>query len=476
MFKVDFFKILSGNIMGSILNFFNMLLLPPLFLHHLGEGNYALWIYTLSIASVFSFFNFGLSIYSINKLQILFIKRRVLFNTVKNKLISGFIFINLVGLLTIIPLILLFTGDKILLMLMSIFIILANIKGIFVNLFRSYKRHHIGIYINNTYSLLLIIITITVIFYDYGYYTLISSMIFLVLLTIALSILLLIKIMKFNFHINFDIKYIILTLKRSSKFLSFDVSNYLKLQVPIITIQYFLNPFSLILYTLHRTLSNAQYQIVMILNNSLYQDIAKNFSLGSFDELRKIFLFQKKIILFIASVSSMLIYIWYQSIMEFWISDKFIDFLDIKILSIFLLSTILSSLWNGSTVFLSAINKHEKMSVYIIYYGISISILSTIALGFFGLYGLIYSLLFCELIFSFFIQRHVALFLGIPLISLIKVHFEMLVFLLIFVMILIIFDNKFYQSFLSLGFVSFLTYTTFDKQDVVLIKNFFQVN
>ena len=311
-------KIISGNAFSSGINFFNSLILPPLFLRYMGVNDYSLWVYYLSLSSVFLFINFGLTTYVTNKLQHYYIVGNVLFGKVKNKLLTGFFVLNLLGLLLGFVCFLIPDKDSDLLSLMVLFFISTNIKGMISSLFRCYNKHHIGIYINNFYSCSILIVTYNILLNNSNQYFLISSMILLSFFIIIFQILLLMKRYDFRFSVDFDLKYLYLTLLKSSKFLSFDISNYLKLQVPIILLQSLLNPISVILYTLHRTIANAQYQIVMILNNSLYQDIARNSSIKKEKEMAVVFLFQKKIILLISTLTSSLIFRWYIDIMAFW--------------------------------------------------------------------------------------------------------------------------------------------------------------
>ena len=162
----------------------------------------------------------------------------------------------------------------------------------------------------------------------------------------------------------------------------------------------------------------------------------------------------------------------YEDIMNLWLGDSSLDFIDKDIMTLFVLSVIFSSLWNGATVFLSAINKHEKMSNYVIYNSALFVILSIPGVIFYKIYGILYALLFVEIVFGLIIQIHIVDVLTIKRTLVYKQYLQLFVILGLFFIIDSLINELHLKFLIGVGILLIIEFLFFDTGDIKYVKRF----
>ena len=470
LFKISFFKNLGSTFTLTTVKSLLPIILIPKFINSWGDVVYAEWLFVMSVLGFISLFDFGLNNYGPNKIHYYRSSLKKSYTIVRDLIITLNFFLFVFCLL-IFPLILIcityvieFNSSLNLYLILLFFIIISNISGFFNSLFRVFNKQYIGNLFNIVYTIL--IFTGTYIALDKGKDAIFVACIMLVcsLVFVFLTIFVQYKYFRNSFKFVVNKKYFYLVFLKSIHFQFIKLSSLIKNNSPIILLQNFASPLLLITYSLHRTLSNALSQVVLLLNNALWQDITRNNAIKKNKLVQSVYLTQQLFVVVFGVTFSLILYIWYVPIMKLWLGSNPLLYTNKPILILFLIMNFIFVYWNSGSIFLVSVNRHEFLAKLSFKYSFFSFFVSFIGLIFFNLSGLLIGIILVEILYGIlFIQKYILNSLNMDFSYIAKNIFLGIFLIIVQLFIVYLFDNKFFSTSLILIFTFLICFFTIRK-------------
>jgi O-antigen/teichoic acid export membrane protein len=200
-----------------------------------------------------------------------------------------------------------------------------------------------------------------------------------------------------------DTRLIVRLITPALAFLAFPMSNAFLLQGPLLIIGSTLGGTAIAVYSAFRTLARIPLQMTNVLNSSVWPEVSLAYGASDTVTLRRIHTTTVAAAVYGALLSSSLIWIFGPFIVTHWLHGK-VNY-DGLLLFGLLLATVISSIWNASSIVLSATNQHAR-------YGATFLLVSTISILLcypaaimFGLYGIAAIMVLSEISMALFVVR-----------------------------------------------------------------------
>jgi O-antigen/teichoic acid export membrane protein len=264
--------------------------------------------------------------------------------------------------------------------------------------FRSGKKNATGIFLGNCSRLMEMLVTGLMLWLSFSpVYVCLSAF----LVKFGLGILQFIWLGRvcpwlFSPKYSADKTLIIRLIKPSLAFLAFPMGNALSLQGPILVLGALFGSTSVAIFSVMRTLSRVPYQVTFSFSSSVSPEMSSAYGAGDINLLRK--LHRKSwfltVILVLLAASS--IALWGEWVTGVWLHKQ--NAYDVFILHGLLATSVLLAIWSASSMVLVSVNQHAKIAIYyVLVNGIGVAA-SYLASLYFGIQGLIITLILVELV------------------------------------------------------------------------------
>lgn len=186
-------------------------------------------------------------------------------------------------------------------------------------------------------------------------------------------------------------------------FLAFPMSNALLIQGPLLILGSTVGGTGVAIFAAFRTMSRIPLQFTNVLNSSVWPEVSLAYGARDMPLLRKIHATTLSAAIYGALLISAFMLIFGPFIMHHWLRGQ-VSY-DRLLMSGLLLSTVLSAIWNGSSIVLSATNKHVGYSAMLMAASIVSVCASYPASAFLQLYGIVLVMILTELYMALFVIR-----------------------------------------------------------------------
>jgi O-antigen/teichoic acid export membrane protein len=186
-------------------------------------------------------------------------------------------------------------------------------------------------------------------------------------------------------------------------FLAFPMSNALLIQGPLLILGSTVGGAAVAVFAAFRTMSRIPLQFTNVLNSSVWPEVSLAYGARNMPLLRKIHSSTISAAIYGALVISAFMLIFGPFIMHHWLRGQ-VSY-DRLLMSGLLLSTVLSAIWNGSSIVLSATNRHVGYSAMLMIVSLLSVLLSYPASAFLQLYGIVLVMILTELYMALFVMR-----------------------------------------------------------------------
>jgi O-antigen/teichoic acid export membrane protein len=186
-------------------------------------------------------------------------------------------------------------------------------------------------------------------------------------------------------------------------FLAFPMSNALLIQGPLLILGSTVGGTGVAIFAAFRTMSRIPLQFTNVLNSSVWPEVSLAYGARNMPLLRKIHATTLSAAIYGALLISAFMLIFGPFIMHHWLRGQ-VSY-DRLLMSGLLLSTVLSAIWNGSSIVLSATNQHVGYSAMLMVASILSVLASYPASAFLQLYGIVLVMILTELYMALFVIR-----------------------------------------------------------------------
>ena len=143
-------------------------------------------------------------------------------------------------------------------------------------------------------------------------------------------------------------------------FMSFPVSTVLNTQGILIVVGHIIGPVGVVTFSTARTISRTAYQVIQIINSSVWPEISAAFGAGSLTLVRKLHRKSCQMSIFSCISISLVIVIFGDRVWGAWTLGKIHT--DPILLDLFLVQLLIAAFWYTSSVVPVAVNKHEGVA------------------------------------------------------------------------------------------------------------------
>lgn len=409
-------QLLLTSFLGQGITVISQLLIPPLFLRHLGLEVYGEWIALSASVNYLGTLNYGIQTYANNQMTILFNggneqAAKELHASAFRLLLLLFTIFALAGLVVFfIPIASLLrlkheTGHvaAVTLYLLILQVAFNMLFSLLANSYMVIGKLHRGNYLQSAQRLLVVLAMAVAI---------LKGTSFPVLAAIQLGALCL-----FSAIILFDVsrvapilvpslrdgnwKQVLLILKPSGHFGLIAMAGFLTWQGPVLLIQIVLGPAQVGIFQLVRTVFQMSRQILSIASATIGQDITLLVGKGDWHHLHRLYDLSERIVLFlvpIVSIGSLLMCPFFFTV---WLHKRALY--DWRLCTMMAIISAVLGIKEHKTQFQSSSNKHEDLSIFIVL-GYSIMLAaSVVTMRVLGLYGFIATWLAWEIVQTKFV-------------------------------------------------------------------------
>jgi len=185
-------------------------------------------------------------------------------------------------------------------------------------------------------------------------------------------------------------------IRPSLAFLAFPIGNAMALQVPLLVLGAVFGSAYVAIFSALRTLARIPIQVTNVFNASVWPEMATAYGAGNLVLLRKLHQNSWMMTMLLVTSSSIGIAFFGEVIVNTWLHKQglYNEFL----LQGLLLVSVLFSIWGVSSIVLTSMNSHAKMSMYYLAINSIGSFFSYLIAIYLGIQGFIYSLILVELI------------------------------------------------------------------------------
>jgi O-antigen/teichoic acid export membrane protein len=140
----------------------------------------------------------------------------------------------------------------------------------------------------------------------------------------------------------------------------FPIANALSMQGSVAVIGYVLGPTSVVVFNTARTISRSAYQVMNLINNSVWPEISAAFGSDNLGLARGLHRRACQLSVFLCLCISLVVAVCGPYVWKLWTVGKIIT--DPTLLNIMMMQLLVSSLWFTSSVVPLAINKHQRLA------------------------------------------------------------------------------------------------------------------
>jgi O-antigen/teichoic acid export membrane protein len=414
-------------LMGQGISILGQLLVVPLFLWAWGVQLYGEWLALYAVVAYLSLLDFGMQMYVVNRLNQCYSRKQLYdYTRILHSALSLYLTVAVVaGCLIAIAVFVAPIGQwlnfrlmdhptaAVVALLLATQLIFAIPQGLITGLYRTFQEFPRGAMLANVQR---------------------ASMFGLIALTLlvggsvihvaAIQLIPLIGVIAFTLYdlrkrhpevkiglARSDWKFAIKLLGPSLLFFLIQISNALIIQGSIIVVSVFTGSVYVVVFTLHRTLTNLIRQIVGSLSNALWPELTTLEAHGDYSRLRIIHRSFVKMSFAVCSFAGIWLHFAGKDIVELWTLGR-IAF-DQRLLDIFLLYLVLQAPWLASSYFPLAFNHHKNITIcYILSSALGLG-LAVIMIQYLGIVGVALGLLIADiLICSWFVPLETCRILG----------------------------------------------------------------
>lgn len=185
-------------------------------------------------------------------------------------------------------------------------------------------------------------------------------------------------------------------IKPSLAFFAFPVGNAIALQVPLLVLGAVFGSTSVAIFSALRTVARIPIQMVNVFNASIWPEMATAYGSGNLALLRKLHQNSWIMTMLLVTSSSIGIAFFGEFIVNTWLHKQ--GLYNEFVLHGLLLVSLFFSVWGVSSIVLSSMNSHAKMSIYYLAVNIIGSFVSYFIAIYLGIQGFIYCLILVELV------------------------------------------------------------------------------
>lgn len=405
-------RIISGvgaNIFGQSVTVWVQLFSLPMFLHHWGASLYGEWIMLSAIPVIFSLADVGLVTVAMNKMTMLSSKGKAMESCAvfQSALLFVSVVVILIGIFAAllianlsIPLLNL-AGRKSALMILVVVALLNIYTALFSAIFRAGGKYAFGVFLLNCGRIAEWLGAIGGLIID-------GSFVGVAIGSFAgraLATFILFAICKKNFT-QFVWSYSLSSLKEIKSMVRpglsvmlFPVGSAISIQGITLLVGGLFGPVSVTLFSAYRTVARVVVQLVGAYSQSISPEFSRIYGVDSLVELKRLYRHSMKVSVIITFAAATMMYFSFPWIMETWTDGK-INYVS-ELASMFVVYTILSSLWLIPKMLVISINRHETLStIYLITCAASI-IFAWLFSNSIGIYAAILSLVMQEFLMLF---------------------------------------------------------------------------
>jgi O-antigen/teichoic acid export membrane protein len=190
-------------------------------------------------------------------------------------------------------------------------------------------------------------------------------------------------------------------IKPSLAFLAFPIGNALALQVPLLLLGTIFGSAAVAIFSALRTLARIPYQLMNLFNTSVGPEMSIAYGSGNMALLRRLHRSSWMITMIIVLLISTGIIFFGELIVNTWLHK--IGLYNGLILDGLLVVSFFSSMWGLSSIVLSSVNAHLKMTTYFLIINATGCLLSYFMSIYLGMHGFIFSLILVEVMIMMFV-------------------------------------------------------------------------
>ena len=397
---------LGANAFGQVVNIAIQILSVPVFLYFWNVETYGKWIMLSAVPIYFSMADLGVVSVASNNMTILSAQGNY---ASANRVFQSALFMTVIMtaiiLLVTLPIILIF-GEKYIgditnrhaLVLLVLLTLINIFSGMFDAVFRANNAYASGVYMLSFARLTEAIFGIAMVAQGMDFVGVAAGF---VLGRLIAFVCMFIYASKTYTKFEWGFKHasrdeIEKMLKPSLAFMAFPVGNAISIQGMTITVGMVLGPVSLVLFNTYRTFSRALVQLITVLNHSVWPEISRLYGMRQYESVRAL-LRRGTIVSGIVSVVVGISILYFSEwVLLRWTHGK-VNYIQ-SLFVIFIISTMMTSLWQLAMVVTKATNTHEIMSFFYLASSVLV-VIFTLAFGqYLGDYTPALALLLFELI------------------------------------------------------------------------------
>jgi len=283
------------------------------------------------------------------------------------------------------------------LMVLSVYVGLNFIGGVIYSGFKCGGRNAMGLTLTNLSRLAEALAIGIVLVLQRSPMTVAATMLAVKVFNILLHLFILRGVCRWLFtpRLPADTKLLQRLIAPAVAFLAFPMSNALLLQGPLIILGSTMNGSAVATFAAFRTMARIPLQFTNVLNSSVWPEVSLAFGAGNMALLRRIHSTTIAAASYGAFLVSAFILAFGPFIMQHWLHGE-VSY-DRLLMSGMLLSTVISAIWNGSSIVLSATNRHVGYSAVLMGVSVTSFLASYPAATYLHLYGIALVMILTEL-------------------------------------------------------------------------------
>jgi len=408
---------LAAGVFGQLVTIGSQILLTPIYFLHWGAAKYGEWLLISTIPAYLVIADFGIGSAAGNEMTIragagdyegaqrTFHGAIWLCSIVSIGVITLSTIVAIVCLQFHIPNIHLITSDEtaLIIFLFGLNVSLSFFLSTISNGFRCCGKNATGIFMGNVSRLIELLVTGIVLWLDcLPVYVCLSG----VIVKLALGIpqaLLLRSVCSWLFTPKFNADHTIVKrlIKPSLAFVAFPIGNALALQVPLLVLGTVFGSSAVAIFSALRTLARTPYQLMNVFNTSIGPEMSIAFGSGDLALLRRLHQNSWIVTMILVMTTSIGIVYFGESIVNTWLHKN--GLYNGLILKGLLTVSFFSSIWGLSSIVLSSVNAHVKMTTYYLIVNATGCLLSYFMSIYLGLQGFISTLILVEIMMIIFV-------------------------------------------------------------------------
>ncbi len=150
-------------------------------------------------------------------------------------------------------------------------------------------------------------------------------------------------------------------LKPAAAFMAFPLGNAISIQGMTLLVGHLFGPAFVAIFNSYRTIARIQTQAITIIGRSLWPEISRQAGSGKFGILRKLYARGTIASVAVGAATSLVLLFFGSQLLQLWTAGR-IPHLS-ALFNLFIAATFLTSAWQMGQVTLSAINRHEVLSI-----------------------------------------------------------------------------------------------------------------